>query len=237
MSEAKAAFARRLNAAFDRLEIPPKQRGRFTALARLFSVSPVAARDWCEGNSYPSVDKLLLIMDTVRCGADWLLFGRGSAPDSAVSSGGSAKPAARAGEAAAHAHGPEAIWHADGRAEPDRASLGDVPDWITVHGDAMAPTLKAGDQVALQRWGEDLPQDGIYALAAVDPVTGATGPATLRRVLRRLDGCVELSCDNPLCAERAIYVQQGPRRLGAPDGSSMAVVVLGRVCERRHRLD
>lgn len=80
VQEGKAGFARRLNEAFDALDIPPKQRGRFTAIARLFSVSPVAARDWCEGNSYPSVDKLLQIMDTVRCGADWLLFGRLAVP-------------------------------------------------------------------------------------------------------------------------------------------------------------
>lgn len=80
MSETKVAFARRLNEAFDRLGVPPKQHGRFTALARLFGVSAVAARDWCEGKSYPNVDKLLAIMDTVRCGADWLLFGRTPEP-------------------------------------------------------------------------------------------------------------------------------------------------------------
>ncbi|MDE3010478.1 MAG: hypothetical protein KGI67_06275 [Pseudomonadota bacterium] len=85
MSETKVAFARRLNEAFDRLGVPPKQHGRFTALARLFGVSAVAARDWCEGKSYPNVDKLLAIMDTVRCGADWLLFGR--TPEAAATAG------------------------------------------------------------------------------------------------------------------------------------------------------
>ena len=176
-------------------------------------------------------------MDTVRCGADWLLFGRGSAPDAPQSMGSAANPTAAVHEAKLRTRDPDATWRASGPSEADRASVGEVLDWITVRGDAMAPTLRTGDQVAVERWSEDVPEDGIHALAPVDPVTGATGPVMLRRVLHRLDGRFELRCDNPLCAERAIYVQQGPRRLGALDGSSHAVVVLGRVCERRHRLD
>jgi hypothetical protein len=228
MSDGKAGFARRLNDAFDRLDIPPKQRGRFTALARLFSVSPVAARDWCEGNSYPSVDKLLLIMDTVRCGADWLLFGRGR--EAAANDGAEEASAHRAGLS-----GPGSAGSADAVLRPPAA--GAPLRWLEVHGDAMAPTLRAGEWVGYQPMIVGTLADGVHVLLPLASAHGEAGLPMLRRIQRQLDGILELSCDNPRYAERSAYSMGAAGRLSALAPGGPPVSVLGRVLERRGRLD
>lgn len=246
MNDGKAGFARRLNEALDQLDIPAKQHGRFTALSRLFSVSPTAARDWCEGKSYPSVDKLLLIMDTVRCDADWLLFGRrtdaGAADpratdERAVSAGRYRAETDRAGLAAGAA---DAGCEGSVPGRPGgRGAAGDV-EWVAVSGDAMAPTLLPGDHVGVEHWQGGVLSDGIYALHA--PGTsggfpaGAPGLLLLRRVLRLLDGDVELSCDNPLCQERGHFREQPAGQLTGVSHGAHVLVVWGRVVQRRHAL-
>ena len=228
MSEGKTGFARRLNAAFDGLDIPPKQRGRYTALARLFSVSPVAARDWCEGNSYPSVDKLLLIVDTVRCGADWLLFGRG-APGSPPSQGTDEIPAKR----------PHNEVAGDGAAQsPDQLAISSHKHetWLQVGGDAMAPTLLPGDWVAYTRLDTSGLEDGLHALLPLSGDTSAANRPLLRRLLRRLDDRWEVSCDNERYAEKLQLVARSPDLLSLPGPDGPQLRVLGRLSARRQQL-
>ena len=233
-TDGKAGFARRLNEAFDRLEIPAKQRGRFTAIGRLFSVSPVAARDWCEGNSYPSVDKLLLIMDTVRCGADWLLFGRSDevAADTARSD--------RLPVQAAQASGPRPDRVPATQASAATASIDQTAhnnaaqlQWLVVTGDSMAPTLLAGDQVAIAPLASAEWEDGLYALRAEVP---ANGPIMLRRVLRQLDGLLALTCDHPAIATAEFYQWVDASCWQAQAAGEVRLSVLGRVVARRHPL-
>ncbi len=208
MSEAKLDFAARLNQAFDRLGIPARQHGRFTALSRLFGVSAVAARDWCEGKSYPSVDKLLVIMDTVRCGADWLLFGRATA---GVAAAGATPGTGKAAEPAAAAEA-----------------------WIEVGSDAMAPTVQRGDAVRLAPEEGAPLEDGLHAVALDG--AAAAGDIRIRRLSRRLDGSLELCCDNPLYAERVRCREVEPGKLLAQLPDAPALRVVGRVIEIRRLL-
>jgi Peptidase S24-like len=215
MQDHRAAFARRLNEAFDALGIPEKQKGRYTALSKLFSVTPVAARDWCEGSSYPSLEKLVQIVQTVRRSADWLLFGRGGPEEELVRPEwlGPSPPAGhRPGELAF-----DRAWLV-GVAGTSRVGL------VSIDSDAMEPTFVRGEVVLVDLTSNGISDSGLYAFDF-----GSGDPPAVRRVLRRLDGSLDILCDNPAYRSQTVRVSShdGHVRDVASDGAPVRVA--GRV--------
>lgn len=73
------AFAARLNFALDKhTDIPPKNQGRHSYVAKKFNISPGAARKWMEGISYPETKTVIEICRSLNVPVEWLLTGRGS---------------------------------------------------------------------------------------------------------------------------------------------------------------
>jgi len=215
MEEAKPAFARRLNEAFDALGIPQKQKGRYTALAKLFSVTPVAARDWCEGASYPSLEKLVQILQTVRKSADWLLFGRGATDEQLI------RPEwIGPSEPAAHEPGDMAFersWLA-------RSVGSDEVALVAIGSDAMEPTLQRGDCVLIDFSAQSIRDSGLYAFDFP-----GEQPALVRRILRQVDGAVEVMCDNPAYRSQSVRATVRDGTLCDAAGNALPVRVAGRV--------
>ena len=226
MDDSKAAFAHRLNQAFDAFGVPEKQKGRYTAIAKLFSVTPVAARDWCEGRSYPSLEKLLQILGTVRRNADWLLFGRASAEDDFVIHAAEPHPArGKAAAESAPAIAFERHWLA-------QALPGADVELVQVAGDAMAPTLVRGDVVVLDRNIRTVADSGLFGLQAQ-----SDGAWQIRRLRRNADDTLELICDH--VAYPARIVRQGSGgTLSDLHGAPLALSIGGRVAMHlRTRID
>lgn len=55
----------------------PAQRGRATALAAKFSVTPNAAKKWLDGIGMPELSKAIEIADEANVSVTWLLQGAG----------------------------------------------------------------------------------------------------------------------------------------------------------------
>lgn len=215
MEDHRAAFARRLNEAFDSLGIPEKQKGRYTALSKLFSVTPVAARDWCEGSNYPSLEKLLQIVQTVRRSADWLLFGRGGPEEALVRPewlGPSPPGGTPPGELAFD------------RAWLERVAGTSRVGLVSIDSDAMEPTLTRGEAVLVDLSSNAISDSGLYAFDF-----GTADPPAVRRVLRRLDGALDILCDNPAYRSQTVRAsnRDGFVRDIASDGAPVRVA--GRV--------
>lgn len=74
--EVKSQFARRLHLLCDDMGLQPG-RGRQTALAKMFGVSPNAARKWLRGEGMPELDKAIEIATFAKANVQWLLQGNG----------------------------------------------------------------------------------------------------------------------------------------------------------------
>ena len=70
-------------------------------------------------------------------------------------------------------------------ADPGRLAL------IEARGDAMTPTIHSGDLVLIEVSAQSFGPEGVYA------IIGADGLA-VKRLVRRLDGMIEVRSDNPL---------------------------------------
>ena len=215
MDEAKSAFARRLNDAFDAIGIPKKQKGRYTALSKLFSVTPVAARDWCEAASYPSLEKLVQILQTVRKSADWVLFGRGGAEEQLIR-----PPWIGPSEAADHEPGDMAFE----RSWLLRCVGSDHVALLAIGSDAMEPTLLRGDCVLIDRAAQVVGDSGLYAFDL-----SGDQPTVVRRILRQVDGAVEVMCDNPAYRSQSVRATVREGALHDAGGNALPVRVAGRV--------
>lgn len=78
ISENKQAFSNRLNAILDLDHIPEKGKGRQGSLAKIFDVSDKGARKWIEGESIPSLERLIDIVKEFKdtgVTIEWLLTG------------------------------------------------------------------------------------------------------------------------------------------------------------------
>jgi transcriptional regulator with XRE-family HTH domain len=73
--DARPDFAARLNHALDRAGVPPKSRGRQSAVGKMFGVSQKGARKWLEGEAMPDTRRLPGIAQTLGISAEWLLTG------------------------------------------------------------------------------------------------------------------------------------------------------------------
>jgi len=72
----KADFATRLNEICSDLGLPA-ERGRQTALAKQFGVSPTAARKWLLGDGLPEMEMAIRIAKWADVNFEWLMTGRG----------------------------------------------------------------------------------------------------------------------------------------------------------------
>ncbi len=71
------------------------------------------------------------------------------------------------------------------RADPGRLAL------IEARGDAMAPTIHSGDLVLIEMSAQSFGPEGVYAIIRPDGLA-------VKRLVRRLDGMIEVRSDNPL---------------------------------------
>lgn len=74
----KQVFSDRLNAILDLAHIPEKGKGRQGSLAKIFNVSDKGARKWIEGESIPSLERLIDIVKVFKntgVTIEWLLTG------------------------------------------------------------------------------------------------------------------------------------------------------------------
>ena len=71
------AFAARMNAICDDMDVPPKGRGRQTTIAAKFQVSQRGALKWLEGETYPSIDHARAIARWAGVRFEWLMTGEG----------------------------------------------------------------------------------------------------------------------------------------------------------------
>lgn len=75
ISKEKSDFARRLNELCTEQELP--ERGRQSALATKFHVTPNAARKWLLGLGLPELEVAIRMADWAKVNVEWLLTGRG----------------------------------------------------------------------------------------------------------------------------------------------------------------
>jgi transcriptional regulator with XRE-family HTH domain len=75
-SAEKTGFAERLNEVCSDMELPV-ERGRQSALAAVFKVTPNAARKWLLGLGMPELDVAIAIAKWGNVNVEWLLSGRG----------------------------------------------------------------------------------------------------------------------------------------------------------------
>ena len=217
--EERLAFARRLNQAFDNIGMPEKQKGRYTAIAKLFSVTPVAARDWCDGANYPTVDKLVQIAQTVKKSTDWLLFGQSlshdryvSTPEGEIVLDGAAVSSRRLVGHLAF----DRLW-LEQSMDPEQVAL------IAMDGDAMEPSIQRDSLLLLDLAKRSLSDSGVYAFRFEQD-----GNLIVRRAHRHVDGSVEIGCDNAKYRDHATRMTHRDGRLFTADGSPLPLFPLGK---------
>jgi phage repressor protein C with HTH and peptisase S24 domain len=68
---------------------------------------------------------------------------------------------------------------------------------MVVKGDAMAPTLVAGDTILIDTSVDDVEELGIYVIRADDRLM-------IKRIVPKLDGSLQVMSDNPLYAPEQV---------------------------------
>ncbi len=78
-------FSDRLNDALDRIGVPPKGKGRQSAVAKMFNVSQKGSRKWLEGEAIPKATKhpeFIAAFNSLKITGEWLFYGNPDyAPD------------------------------------------------------------------------------------------------------------------------------------------------------------
>jgi phage repressor protein C with HTH and peptisase S24 domain len=146
-------------------------------------------RIWKEG-TVPTSELLLRIREATGVSLDWLLLGERGQPDMPEQAGGDVAFISEyiAGSSRGRSiQGRIALMRQwlPRQFSVDPAALA----WVTVNGDAMAPTLAQGDLAVLDRRITTLDQEGIYVLRQ--------GPALrVRRIQRLADDRYQALSDN-----------------------------------------
>lgn len=73
--EKKKIFSERLNKALDQRNFPPKNLGRVSLLAEMFSMTHKGAGNWVNAKSIPPAKKLDEICEKLDISKEWLVFG------------------------------------------------------------------------------------------------------------------------------------------------------------------
>jgi transcriptional regulator with XRE-family HTH domain len=181
--EDNARFQARLRESVERV-------GSVNGLAKGAGVSEGALRKWLQGDSEPTRERLMALARAAGVNVAWLAAGTG--------------PRDRAGQAdVAPLEGYLALDPVAGEPEGgSRTRLAFGMAWVDAHGgaaqlglttmpdDSMAPLLRAGATLVLQRATEGIYRDGIYALIL-------DGALLVRRLQRLPGGQLQASAENP----------------------------------------
>ncbi|HCA27793.1 MAG TPA: hypothetical protein DEP05_09205 [Betaproteobacteria bacterium] len=198
--------------------------GSVSAFARKAGIYESLLRQYVAG-SMPGADKLVAIARAAHVNLEWLATGEGpmdapprptlkvreSAADyHGVETGApagyvvAAQPRVidRSGEKDTLVGG-QALDYLAFKADWVRTELGADPERLALVravGDAMAPTLSAGDLLLLDYSFDRIKQDAIYAIA-VD------GALQIKRIQRLLDGALLIKSDNPVYQEQHVMAE------------------------------
>ena len=74
--EKKKLFSERLNKVLDQHNFPPKNMGRVSLLAEMFSMTHKGAGNWINAESMPPAKKIDAICEKFNISKEWLVFGK-----------------------------------------------------------------------------------------------------------------------------------------------------------------
>ncbi len=80
----KIQFSDRLNSVLDDHQFPPKNMGRISWLAKMFSTTHKGAGNWVNGKAIPSRKTLKVMSDKFNVSEEWLQFGEKAGPKSKI---------------------------------------------------------------------------------------------------------------------------------------------------------
>jgi phage repressor protein C with HTH and peptisase S24 domain len=147
---------------------------------------------YLSGKSDPSRERLVKLADAAGISIRWLATGEGEMsrhddsfvfmPGSEIGSGQLSVASDQAVDYVAF----KTEWVRESlRADPGRLAL------IEARGDAMAPTIHGGDLLLIEMSAQSFGPEGVYAIIRPDGLA-------VKRLVRRLDGMIEVRSDNPL---------------------------------------
>jgi phage repressor protein C with HTH and peptisase S24 domain len=179
----------------ERLKLLVMRAGSARALAGKAGVSSNTISLWLR-DSEPGRDKLVDLANAADVSVEWLASGRGRMDAGQLPEGYVVLPAI---PTASHSQSEllylafHEQWIAALPGSPRRAEL--IQTWAV--GDAMAPTIQAGDVVVMHFSDHEI-RDGIFSVLEIDEEQAqAKGDFLIRRVQRKADGAHVILCDNP----------------------------------------
>jgi phage repressor protein C with HTH and peptisase S24 domain len=192
----------------ERLRLLVMRAGSARALAAKVGVSSNTISLWLK-DSEPGRDKLVDLANAAAVSVEWLASGRGRMEAGQLPDGYVVLPAL----ATSGLLGPlrylafHEEWIATLPGAPRREDL----DMTWAVGDAMAPTIQAGDVVVVNFRDHEI-KDGIFRVREIGD--RATGDFLIRRVQRKADGTHAVLCDNPNYPVTETIDQREPRGKG-----------------------
>ncbi len=183
------AFRERLIDALDRVGVPLAARQAY--VASLTSRAPQTVSRWFDQDrpGLPDLESLARLCTGLRCSSDWLL-------DLRLDAG---LPGAPATEAA------ESTWASE-IVQSMRCECADC-DVVRMRGDEMAPTIRDGDVMFVDRGLRRILGSGIYALELA-------GRTVVRRVETGLGAELTLKCEQPGYREHVMEDEAAATRMG-----------------------
>lgn len=171
------------------------------AFAQRSDFSEGAVRSYLSGDTYPALDRLALLAQSLGVDAKWLAFGAG---DQSISGDEGSDEFVHVTQMAGRngvinrSHAFRADWLKEQGLEPSRLSVTETRE------DSMEPTVQPGDLLLCETYmhrtetniviglapGELPPQDGIYFIRR-----GDKGPTSLRRLRLDMAGGFIISAD------------------------------------------
>jgi len=214
--QTRRAFAGALNELLDRHGLPASNHGRLQAFAKLVNRPVSTAHRWLSGAGMPDVDDLLLLCDSFTCSLDELLGrcpigGEQNDPDPATA----------------------VTYFSD-----FGSVVINIPSSFIGDGEAMRP-IGVLRVVGREMSGYAEPNDRIFFdLSDTEIESGAVfalrigSTLMLRRLRIRLDGQIDVLCDNPIFPAE-MMPRASFKRVDQADDSGIAV--LGRVIAKLNR--
>ena len=181
------------------------------ALAQRLGIHESMLYRYIKGENALSAPLLLAIAEAGGVSLDWLASGKGVAPTTLLREPGAGgyragyraatyTPVRNNDPAAAPTLAFDAAWLAQLCGARDEELC-----LIEMRGDAMEPTLRAGDLLLVDHRVRQISQDGLYAVQLTEGVE-------IKRIQKQKAGRVLLSCDNP-CFESATLTPAEAKRI------------------------
>lgn len=181
------------------------------ALAQRLGIHESMLYRYIKGENALSAPVLLAIAEAGGVSVDWLATGKGAAPLMLLR-----EPVAGDYRAGRHPVTYTPVPNNDRAAAPTLAfdaawlsqlcgARGDELCLIEMRGDAMEPTLRAGDLLLVDRRIRQIAQDGLYAVQLPEGVE-------IKRIQKRAAGSALLSSDNP-CFKSIALTRAAAKRI------------------------